>query len=138
MLARVWRMASDAPLPKLSKVPIQLGTSVQVSPFTRRRLDFWVSESRGSRGGAHSLSINSPPFPVFLLFISCFLLVVANSSANPRAGRRIVLAEQEEIKGVQVTPEKAAGEAEPDAVELTAPAGWTKKGLLASWLLAYL
>lgn len=39
------------------------------------------------------------------------------------------MAEQEEIKGVQVTPEKAAGEAEPDAVELTAPAGWTKKVL---------
>ncbi|KAG6472243.1 hypothetical protein ZIOFF_069702 [Zingiber officinale] len=39
------------------------------------------------------------------------------------------MAEQEEIKGVQVTPEKAAGDAEPDAVELTAPAGWTKKVL---------
>ncbi|KAG6532038.1 hypothetical protein ZIOFF_005876 [Zingiber officinale] len=39
------------------------------------------------------------------------------------------MAEQEEIKGVQVTPEKAAGETEPDAVELTAPAGWTKKVL---------
>ncbi|XP_042473777.1 methyl-CpG-binding domain-containing protein 11-like isoform X2 [Zingiber officinale] len=40
------------------------------------------------------------------------------------------MAEQEEIKGVQVTPEKAAGETEPDAVELTAPAGWTKKFVL--------
>ncbi|XP_074577025.1 uncharacterized protein LOC141833470 [Curcuma longa] len=40
------------------------------------------------------------------------------------------MAEQEGIKGGQVTPEKAAGEAEPDAVELTAPAGWTKKFVL--------
>lgn len=39
------------------------------------------------------------------------------------------MAEQEEIKGGRVTPEKAASEAEPDAVELTAPAGWTKKVL---------
>ncbi|KAG6494998.1 hypothetical protein ZIOFF_042788 [Zingiber officinale] len=52
------------------------------------------------------------------------------------------MAEQEEIKGVQVTPEKAAGEAEPDAVELTAPAGWTKKLLIAilslgTWLFLW-
>ncbi|KAG6498952.1 methyl-CpG-binding domain-containing protein 11-like isoform X1 [Zingiber officinale] len=37
------------------------------------------------------------------------------------------MAEQEEMKGGEVRQEKAAGEAEAVAVELTAPAGWTKK-----------
>ncbi|XP_074585423.1 uncharacterized protein LOC141841190 [Curcuma longa] len=41
------------------------------------------------------------------------------------------MAEQEEMKGGEVTPEKAAGEAEAVSVELTAPAGWTKKFVLS-------
>lgn len=65
-------------------------------------------------------SVESSPFPISSFF-------VVNSSANPRGGRRIEMAEQEEMKGGEVTPEKAAGEAEAVAIELTAPAGWTKK-----------
>lgn len=82
--------------------------------------DVWTSEAVRIRA-----LLNLPPF----LFPTIFCFFVANSSANSGAGRRIEMAEQEEMKGGEVTPEKAAGEAEAVSVELTAPAGWTKKVL---------